>query len=149
MGPAGGGWITGLPDLVMAMGTSLFPTDLLWDMGVEATMGQDEVGRRRSSAGSSSGMSWGGVGYDNVEEDDMDDQGFSAGGGPRLREDLRTYELRGWEVRKRRLAAMKDCSTFEVSSGHIELESSASPVTSSSLVRTRPSGDRDRLAPGE
>ena len=60
-------------------------------------------------------MSWGGVGYDNVEDDDMDDQGFVAGGGPRLREELRTYELRGWEVRARRLAAMKDYSTFEVS----------------------------------
>ena len=52
---------------------------------------------------------------DNVDEDDMDDQGFAAGGGPRLREELRTYELRGWEVRARRLRAMDDCSTFEVS----------------------------------
>ena len=119
LGPAGGGWITGLPDLVMAMGTAIFQADLLWDMGVEATMGQDEVGRRRSSAGSSSGMSWGGVGYDNVEDDDMDDQGFVAGGGPRLREELRTYELRGWEVRARRLAAMKEYSTFEVSATYI------------------------------
>ena len=99
----------------MAMGTSIFPVDLLWDMGVEATMGPDEVGRRRSSASSGSGMSWGKVGYDNVDEDDMDDQGFAAGGGPRLREELRTYELRGWEVRARRLRAMDDCSTFEVS----------------------------------
>ena len=115
LGPAGGGWITGLSDLITAMGSSLFQADLLWDMGIEATMGPDEVGRRRSSAGSSSGMSWGGVGYDNVGEEDMDDQGFSAGGGPRLREDLRTYELRGWEVRKRRLRAMDDRSTFEVS----------------------------------
>ena len=114
LGPAGGGWVTGLPDLIMAMGTALFPANLLWDMGVEATMGQDEVGRRRSSAGSSSGMSWGGIGYANVSDEDMVDQGFSAGGGPRLREDLRTYELRGWEVRRRRLRAMDERSTFEV-----------------------------------
>ena len=106
--------MTGLPDLIMAMGTALFPANLLWDMGVEATMGQDEVGRRRSSAGSSSGMSWGGIGYANVSDEDMVDQGFSAGGGPRLREDLRTYELRGWEVRRRRLRAMDERSTFEV-----------------------------------
>ena len=116
LGPVGGGLITGLGDLIALTGSGLFPLSVTWGLAREATE-TEELRARRVATAVSLGARRGQDESSSEEEDwvaDLEDAGFGSGAGPVMREGLRVEELKRWEIKDRRLAAMRDKSPAEV-----------------------------------
>ena len=116
LGPVGGGLITGMGDVVALTGSGLFSAAVTWGLAREATE-TEELRARRVATAVSLGTRHGQDESTSEEEDwvaDLEDAGFGSGAGPMMREGLRVEELKRWEIRDRRLRAMRDKSPAEV-----------------------------------